>query len=138
MNWEDAKATCLRRADLATEEELKLVARTRIDDGPAPAYVVTSRFDLAMIDLSSPSGATVRVRTIARLEVAEILHDHDVPVVSMDERGQTFLERELHLSAGPRPRLTAQTKLIVGERVAWNDVRWFLVEYLADGDGCVA
>jgi len=138
MNWSDAKAACLRHADLVAEEELRLVARTRIGDGPAPAYVVTSRFDLAMVDLSNPSGATVRVQAITRLAVMEILHDHDAPVVSMDERGQSFLERELHLSAGSRPRLTAQTKLIVGERVSWNDVRWFLVEYLADGDGCVA
>jgi hypothetical protein len=138
-SWDEAAAHA-RAYKESTEDEAPwtppYAAQTRIPE-KAPAFIVTNRFEFSMIDLSGARGATVRVRSIPKLDVMELLYGVDAPVVSMDLRGQAFLEHELQLAAGPRPRVTPETKLIVGERAAWNDIKWYLIEYLADEDGCV-
>lgn len=137
MSWADAEGR------VEDEEDRELIAappeKPRADTRllPAAEYVITDRFDLTQIDLDPQVGATIRITSLSRLEIMEIQRDHAPAVVSLDERGQSFLEKELHLAPGPRAMLTHRTKLLVARRVAWNDVRWYKIEFLADGDGVV-
>lgn len=123
--------------DLAPRREPEQ-PRAQTEIPASPPLVVTDHFDVAQVDLDPRAGATIRMRLLTRLEVMELMQEHRPPVVSLDERGQSFLEKELHLAPGPRATLSPTTKLIVAKRVAWNDVRWYLLEFLGDGDGVVS
>ncbi len=107
-----------------------------IDRAP---LIVLDHFDLTMIDVPL-SGARLIVKQIRRLDAMELVRKYNPSIMSFEDRVQrahaTF-ERELQLDAMPRPQLRYGTKLLIMMTPKWNDIRWFLVEWECDGDGCV-
>lgn len=105
---------------------------------PVP-LVVLDHFDLTMVDVPT-TGARILVRQIRRLDAMELVRKHNPQIMSFEDRVQrahAAFERELQLDAMPRPQLRYGSKLLVMMTPKWNDIRWFLVEWECDGDGCI-
>jgi hypothetical protein len=98
--------------------------------------LVVDHFDLTMVDLPR-CGARLLVKPLARADALVLVHRYNPPTVCLNERGQSSLERELQLEPAPRPTVRHGTRLLVMQYVKWNDIRWLLVEWECDGDGCV-
>jgi hypothetical protein len=109
------------------------------DDAPAehaprPPLIVVDHFNLNMIDMSA-DGACLLVQQLTRSEAMSLVRKHNPPIVTFNERDLGDLEKDLQLDPLPRPNLRYGTRLLVRSAPRWNDVRWFLVEYSADGNG---
>lgn len=106
---------------------------------PPPATVpliVVDHFDLTMIEMPL-CGACLLVRQIHKPDALALVRKYNPPTYAMNERGQGALERELQIDPLPRARCRYGTRLLVMLSPRWNDIRWFLVEWQADGEGVV-
>ena len=104
---------------------------------PSSTLLIVDRFDLTMIDVGA-AGARLLVKPVSRPEAMMLAHEgHGIPI-ALNERGQGMMERELQLEPSPRPMVGPGGRLLVMQYVNWKDVRWFLVNYESDGDGCIA
>lgn len=127
----------LRRAILkATDEEFE--HPTGIAPPPRPALVIVDRFDPTMVEADGV-GACIKIRQLQRSEVMQMITDLDPPIMSLDERSQSILERHTGTQPTPRPMVAPGASLIVmtPNQRDWNTPRWHLIEYVSDGDGCV-
>ncbi len=102
----------------------------------AAVLIVVDRFDLTMVELPR-CGARLLVRPVTRADAMALVHQYNPPTMCLNERDQSTMERELQLDPVPRPRAQYGTRLLVMQYVKWNDIRWSLVEWECDGDGCV-
>jgi hypothetical protein len=105
-------------------------------DGEVRPLIATDHFDLTMIDIP-PVGARLLVKQIHRPDAIMLVKKYRPPTVALNERGQAALEKELQLDPMPRPQVRHGTRLLVMMTVRWNDVRWYLVEWECDGEGCI-
>lgn len=135
--WDEAREHALEEC---RAEASPAVREMFVADEPRPpiSLVVVDHFDLGMIDLG-PRGARLLVRPLTRLEALSLVREkpREVQVMTFNERGQSLVERELGLEPALRPRVTYGVRILVVHQVRWNEIRWYLVEYEADGDGCI-
>jgi hypothetical protein len=122
MGWEEAVEHSRREA-------------VEVDEKRWPLIVV-DHFDLTMVDMTA-AGARLRVRPLTRLEAISLARLHDAPAIALNDRGQNMLEKEMQIEPAVRPQVRYRSALLVVQVVRWNDVRCYLVEYEADGDGCI-
>lgn len=116
-----------------------LHARTEPELEPAPprvSIVVVDHFDFTMVAMNS-SGATLRVRQLARVEALSLIHKESAKILALSTRGQGMIERELGMQESSIPKVGPGQCLVVMMYLRYNDVRWYLVEYECDGDGVV-
>jgi hypothetical protein len=132
--WDEAEV----HAQAALEELAQAVDEPRPEAAPAVSLIVVDHFDLSMVECH-PRGARLLVRSVSRLEALALVRESRsrVAVIAMNERGQGLLERELQLEPAWRPKVSHGTRLLVVSPVRWNDIRWYLVEYESDEDGCL-
>jgi hypothetical protein len=134
-SWDDAR----RRA---AEEGGELApAKEPESEAPPPPegyLTVVDHFDFGMLEVPV-AGVRLLIRQVTRLQALALVRDYGdrATVVAMNDRGQNLLERELQLEMRWRPKVVYGTKLLVMHAVRWNELRWYLVEYECDGDGCV-
>lgn len=131
--WEEAQARAMEEAG-----EVRSVRAPERPSADAPLLIVVDHFDLSMVDVH-PSGARLLIRPVSRLDALQLVREYagKVAVVALNERGQGLLERELQLEPAWRPKVSHGTRLLVVYVAKWNDIRWHLVTYESDGDGCI-
>ncbi len=120
----------------SSEPEEPRMRAAVVAEGTVPELIATDHFDLTMIDVP-PAGARLLVKQIHRPDAVMLVKKYRPPTVCLNERGQAALEKELQLDPMPRPQVRYGTRLLVMMTVRWNDVRWFLVEWECDGEGCI-
>lgn len=99
--------------------------------------VVTDHLSLLSVDCAPHVGAVLRVIPITRVDAMEMAQAGNAILTGGHDRHMGTFERELQIDAPRPPKLSSSARYLVCETVRWNDVRWFLVEYLSDGDGVV-
>lgn len=99
------------------------------------ALVVTDRFDLRMIAMNV-TGARLLVVPLPRTDALELVARYKPEIMATNDRGLASIEKELGIEAS-RPVVRFGTRLLVVDAIRWNDVRYTLVTYESDGDGCV-
>jgi hypothetical protein len=107
--------------------------------GETCPLIVSDHFDLSMVDMPLP-GARLFVKQIRRFDAMELVRKFNPPIMTYEDRAQrqlAQLEKELQLDALPRPHVRYGTRLLVMNASKWNDVRWYVVEWEADGDGVI-
>jgi hypothetical protein len=140
---EAASAEAIKRAELLVGKDDEVeVEEVRVPVARAPAQpmrlVVVEHFYPSMIDFGDQACSVVEIRQVSKLDARKIVYDLRGEVANvMPERSAQLLERELEIPAVGRVRLVPGVTFLVVEPVRWNDVRFFLVRMLADGDGCV-
>jgi hypothetical protein len=98
--------------------------------------VVTDRFDLRMVALTVV-GARLLVLPLPRADALELVARYKPAVAAVNERGLASLEKELGLDPQDRPIVQHGTRLLVVDAARWNDVKYWLVQYESDGEGCI-
>lgn len=134
MTWEEAEARVRTEAPSSEPAEPPVA----VSHAPIPALVVVDHFDLSMVE-PQPSGTRLLVQPLSRVDALRLVRESrgKVAVAALNERAQGMLERELQLEPAWRPKVSFGTRLLVVSQVRWNEVRWHLVTYESDGDGCV-
>lgn len=139
MTWETLVPRAMAIKDEAPsspQKPLESHLPSGVEPPARPKVLVVDHFDLSMID-ADISGAVLTVRPLPRTEAATLARGIDAVVSVINVRGLNELERELGMQTDIQlPKLGIGGKMLVMTRVKWNDVRWHLVEFTHDGDGC--
>lgn len=106
-----------------------------VDPGERVTFVEGLR--LSMIAMPEDVGAVMRIRPISKTEAMKLARLDEAEFSTAPEYAMSFFEKELGIGELPRARLAPGVKFVVAEKVTWRDIRWYLVEYLSDGDGVV-
>jgi hypothetical protein len=129
------------RGDTVTEwsgakpEADRVEASKVVEPGGAITFCEGMRF--STIEMPE-EGAIIRVRPITKTDAMKLARLDEAAFATANENALSFFERELQIGELPRARLAPGARLVVGERITWRDIRWYVVEYMSDGDGVVA
>ncbi len=130
-----------RRADVLgmdDEAEDPPVAVRRPSAADFSKTIIVENFSLSMIEFDGSAGAVLDVRQITKMEAAKLAYESGAKVANvLPERSMQLLEKELQLDTIDRIQLRPNVTFLCVTPVRWNDVRFYLVRLLADGDGVV-
>ena len=127
-----------KRADVLGEDDEPPPAMRRPTFDRPVRLVVVEHFSLSMLTFDEGAGVVVRVTQLSKMEASKLAYERRAEVANqLPERSMQLLEKELQLEAMPRIRLEPNMTFLCVEPLRWNDVRFYLVEAIADGDGVV-
>lgn len=99
--------------------------------------LITGEFSLSMLD--APDGASLTVRPMRPSDARQLIEDvrGEVRVIAPD----SYKTEKLHGALGILPirghRIGIGDRVLVIENPGWHSQRAFLVDVIADADGCV-
>lgn len=134
--WSAAAEVVGHVEEVTRESRPALAPPPLVDYGERVTFVEGLR--LSMIAMPEDVGAVMRVRPLTKTEAMKLARLDEAEFATAPEYAMSFFEKELGIGELPRARLAPGVKFVIAEKVTWRDIRWFLVEYMSDGDGVVS